>query len=190
MTWQLSRKKKKPPQEKTQKVLAESTGSLQSDVSKHVHGKLTGTEKWCGKRCTSNRDGRSQFKSQSVHQEPSHRRLQEIGYIPGVKPLLNPGQYQRACYLGWGKKNWSKASFQKLTSAFDLEIKVLESDGIVDRRRMQAARHLVWSFHSPWWFGVLCHLPVLFHCSHLPGHFSTWASISPRQYHRLTALMN
>lgn len=80
---------------------------------------------------------------ESVYQEPSHRRVQEIGYIPGVKPLLNPEQHQRRVTWAGGKKNWSEASFQKLTSAFHLEIKVLESDGIVDRRRMQAARHLV-----------------------------------------------
>ncbi len=73
-----------------------------------------------------------------------------------------------------------KSSFQiKENFAFHLEIKVPESGGRVERRRIHVAWSPVWSFHSQWWFGLPCHLLVLVHCvfwvhsqrSHLPGDF-------------------
>ncbi len=58
-----------------------------------------------------------------------------------------------------------KSSFQmKVNFAFNLEIKVPESGGRVERHRIHVAWSPVWSFHSQWWFGMPCHLLVLVHC--------------------------
>ncbi len=58
-----------------------------------------------------------------------------------------------------------KSSFQmKVHFAFNLEIKVPESGGRVERHRIHVAWSPVWSFHSQWWFGLPCHLLVLVHC--------------------------
>ncbi len=70
----------------------------------------------------------------------------------------------------WRKRNWlllsgPKSSFQmKVNFAFNLEIKVPESGGRVERHRIHVAWSPVWSFHSQWWFGLPCHLLVLVHC--------------------------
>ncbi len=57
------------------------------------------------------------------------------------------------------------SSFQmKVNFAFNLEIKVPESGGSVERHRIHVAWSLVWSFHSQWWFELPCHLLVLVHC--------------------------
>ncbi len=71
-----------------------------------------------------------------------------------------------------------KSSFKmKVNFAFNLEIKVPESGGRVERHRILIAWSPVWSFHSQWWFGLPCHLLLLVHCvfqsqrSHLLGHF-------------------
>ncbi len=58
-----------------------------------------------------------------------------------------------------------KSSFQmKVNFAFNLEIKVPESGGRVERHRIHVAWSPVWSFHSQWWFGLPCHLLMLVHC--------------------------
>ncbi len=58
-----------------------------------------------------------------------------------------------------------KSSFQmKVNFAFNLEIKVPESGGRVERYRIHVAWSPVWSFHSQWWFGLPCHLLLLVHC--------------------------
>ncbi len=55
-----------------------------------------------------------------------------------------------------------KSSFQmKAKLAFHLEIKIPESGGRVERHRIHVAWSPVWSFHSQWWFGLPCHLLVL-----------------------------
>ncbi len=70
----------------------------------------------------------------------------------------------------WRKRNGlllsgPKSSFQmKANFAFNLEIKVPESGGRVERHRIHVAWSPVWSFHSQWWFGLPCHLLVLVHC--------------------------
>ncbi len=46
---------------------------------------------------------------------------------------------------------------------FNLETKVLESGGRVEKLTAQVAWSPVLSFHSLWWFGVQCHLLVLVH---------------------------
>ncbi len=72
----------------------------------------------------------------------------------------------------------TKSSFKmKVNFAFNLEIKVPESGGRVERHRIHVAWSPVWSFHSQWWFGLPCHLLLLVHCvfqsqrSYLLGHF-------------------
>ncbi len=69
-----------------------------------------------------------------------------------------------------------KSSFQmKVNVVFHLEIKVPESGGREERHRI----HVLWSFHSQWWFWLPCHLLVLVHCvfwspqsmQHLPGNY-------------------
>ncbi len=47
---------------------------------------------------------------------------------------------------------------------FNLETKVLESGGRVEKLKAQVAWSPVLSFHSLWWFGMQCHLLVLVHC--------------------------
>ncbi len=57
-----------------------------------------------------------------------------------------------------------KSSFKmKVNVAFNLEIKVPESGGRVERHRIHVAWSPVWSFHSQWWFGLPCHLLVFVH---------------------------
>ncbi len=58
-----------------------------------------------------------------------------------------------------------KSSFQmKVHYAFNLEIKVPESGGRVERHRIHVAWSPLWSFHSQWWFGLPRHLLVSVHC--------------------------
>ncbi len=47
---------------------------------------------------------------------------------------------------------------------FNLETKVLESGGRVEKLIAQVAWSPGLRFHSLWWFGVQCHLLVLVHC--------------------------
>ncbi len=109
----------------------------------------------------------SELKLESVHQESPRS---DIFRKRATKPLLK--QKHRQKHLTWDneKKNWtvaqwSKALFQmKVNLAFNLEIKVPESGGRVERHRIHVAWSPVWSFHSQWWFGLPCHLLVLIHC--------------------------
>ncbi len=76
------------------------------------------------------------------------------GVLPGLKR-------RRTGLLPSGPKS----SFQmRASSVFHLETKVLESGGRVEKLIAQVAWSPVFSFHSPWWFGVQCHLLVLVHC--------------------------
>ncbi len=66
----------------------------------------------------------------------------------------------------WRKRTqWSKVLFSdesKICISFGN--KVPDSGGRVERHRFHVAWSPVWSFHSQWWFGLPCHLPVLVHC--------------------------
>ncbi len=183
---------------KSQRVITERCGCLQSAVSKHIECKVDWKEELGRKRCTSNRDDcklentvkQSWFKHLwELHKEWTEagvsasrvttlRRLQEKGY----QATSEPETTSEASYLGCGEKELSgpKSSFQmKVNFAFHLEIKVPESGGRVERHRIHVAWSPVRSFHSQWWFGLPCHLLVLVHCvfwvhsqrSHLPGNF-------------------
>ncbi len=121
---------------------------------------------------------RSELKLQSVHQESPRS---DIFKKRATKPLL------KQKHLTWAKekKDWTVAQWSKVlfsdesTFAFNLEIKLPESGGRVERRRIHVAWSPVWSFHSQWRFGLRCYLLVLVHCvsevhsqrSHLPGNF-------------------
>ncbi len=88
----------------------------------------------------------------------THRRVKEFGYFRGILPLL---RRRRTGLLPSGPKS----SFQMRASfEFNLESKVLESGGRVEKLIAQVAWSPVLSFHSLWWFGVQCHLLVLVHC--------------------------
>ncbi len=97
----------------------------------------------------------------SRHQEPPHtdvsRNLATV-VIRGVLPGL---RRRRTGLLPSGPKS----SFQMRASfVFNLETKVLESGGRVEKLIAQVAWSPVLSFHSLWWFGVQWHLLVLVHC--------------------------
>ncbi len=111
---------------------------------------------------------RSGLKLESVHQESPRS---DVFRKRATKPLLNQRQRQKRLTWAVEKKNWTvlwsgpKSSFQmKVNFAFNLEIKVPESGGRVERHRIHVAWSPVWSFHSQWWFGLPCHLLVLVHC--------------------------
>ncbi len=155
--------------------------------SKIVVAKLTGRKNLGRKRCTSNRDDcklentvkQSWFKHLwELHKEWTEagisasrvttlRRLQEKGY----QATSEPETTSEASYLGCGEKELDCCSVVqsplfrfKVNFAFNLEIKVPESGGRVERHRIHVAWSPVWSFHSQWWFGLPCHLLVLVHC--------------------------
>ncbi len=118
---------------------------------------------------------RSGLKLESVHQESPRS---DVCRKRATKPL-EPETTSEASYLGCGEKEVSgpKSSFQmKVNFAFNLEIKVPESGGRVERHRVHVAWSPVWSFHSQWWFGLPCHSAGVGFLkssqrSHLPGNF-------------------
>ncbi len=61
---------------------------------------------------------------------------------------------------------------------FNLESKVLESGGRVEKLIAQIAWSPVLSFHSLWWFGVQCHLLVL-------AHYVFWKPTSLHAYQEI-----
>ncbi len=97
----------------------------------------------------------------SRHQEPPHtdvsRNLATV-VVRGVLPGL---RRRRTGMLPSGPKSYflMRASF-----VFNLETKVLESGGRVEKLIAQVAWSPVLSFRSLWWFGVQRHLLVLVHC--------------------------
>ncbi len=152
----------------------------QSAVSKHVNRKLS-EMKQCGrKRCTTNQENcslmrivnkidsrtwvnftRNGLKLGSRHQEPPHTDVSRNLSTVVVRGVL-PGQRRRRTGL---LHSGPKSSFQMRASfVFNLETKVLESGGRVEKLKAQVAWSPVLSFHSLWWFGVKCHLLVLVHC--------------------------
>ncbi len=105
---------------KSQKVITERCGCLQSAVSKHIKCKVDEGRIWVGKGAqatgmtaslriqSSKADSntwesftRSELKLESVHQEsPTFRRLQEKGY----QATSEPETTSEASYLGCGEK--------------------------------------------------------------------------------------
>ncbi len=97
----------------------------------------------------------------SRHQEPPHTDVSRNLATVVVRGVL-PGLRRRRTGL---LPSGPKSSFQMRTSfVFNLETKVLESGGRVEKLIAQVAWSPVFIFHSLWWFGVQCHLLVLVHC--------------------------
>ncbi len=171
---------------KSQRVITERCGCLQSAVSKHIKCKVDWKEEfgYKGAQATgmtaslriqsSKADSntcesftRSGLKLESVHQESPRS---DVFRKRATKPLLN--QRQRQKHLTWyvEKKNWTVAQWSKVLfsdeSKFCISFgnKVPESGGRVERHRIHVAWSPVWSFHSQWWFGLPCNLLVLVHC--------------------------
>ncbi len=89
----------------------------------------------------------------------THRRVKEFGYSCCQRRLTWAKKKKN-----WTVAQWSKVLFQMRASfVFNLETKVLESGGRVEKLIAQVAWSPVLSFHSLWWFGVQCHLLVLVH---------------------------
>ncbi len=170
---------------KPQTFIAKEAGCSQSAVSKHVNRKLSGRKKCGRKRCTTNERTaalwglsskidsriwvnftRNGLRLGSRHQEPPHTvvvflLLSHSWTTDNVRGIL-PGLRRRRTGL---LPSGPKSSFQKRASfVFNLETKVLESGGRVEKLIAQVAWSPVLSFHSLWWFGVQCHLLVLVHC--------------------------
>ncbi len=110
---------------------------------------------------------RSGLKLESVHQESPRS---DVFRKRATKPLLKQKHCQK--HLTWAveKKNWTVAQWSKVlfsdesTFCISFGNKVPESGGRVESHRIHVAWSPVWSFHSQWWFGLLCHLLVLVHC--------------------------
>ncbi len=136
--------------------------------------------------CTSNRDDRklenTVKQSRFKHLGELHKEWTEAGVsasrVTTLRHLQEKG-YQafwnrnivRSIFPGLRRKRTGlllsgpKPSFQmKVHFVFHLEIKVPESGERVERHIIHVAWSPVWSFHSQWWFGLLCHLLVLVHC--------------------------
>ncbi len=115
---------------KSQKVITERCGCLQSAVSKHINAKLTGRKNWVGKvakstgmtaslRIQSSKAQsntwesftRSGLKLESVHQESPRS---NIFRKRATKPLLNQRPHQK--HLTWAveKNNWTVAQWSKV----------------------------------------------------------------------------
>ncbi len=173
---------------KPQTFIAKEAGCSQSAVSNR---KLRGRKKWGRKRCTTKQREpqpwmrivkKNQFKNlDELHKEwteagvkasraTTHRRAKEFVY---------------SCLLGLRRRtglltSGPKSSFQMREGfVFNLETKVLESGGRVEKLIGQVAWSPVLSFHSLWWFGcnVICWCwAIVFYenqqnCTRLPWHF-------------------
>ncbi len=159
---------------KPQTFIAKEAGCSQSAVSKHVNRKLSEKDaqptEWTAALwgLSSKIDSRiwvnftrNGLRLVSRHQDPPHtdmsRNLATV-VIRGVLPGL---RRKRTGLLPSGPKS----SFQMRASfVFNFETKIIESGGRVEKLIAQVAWSPVLSFYSLWWFGVQCHLLVLFHC--------------------------
>ncbi len=143
---------------KPQTFIAKEAGCSHSAVSKHVNRKLSGRKKCGRKRCTTNRENLMRIVRIWVNFTRNGLRLgMEFGY----------SCLQRR--LTWAKekkyRTVAQSSFQMRASfVFNLETKILESGGRVEKLIAQVSWSPVLSLHSVWWFGVQCHLLVLVHC--------------------------
>ncbi len=166
---------------KPQTFIAKEAGCSQSAVSKHVNRKFMWKEKVWKKKdaqptertaalwgLSSKIDSRiwvnftrNVLRLGSRHQEPPHTDMSRNLATVVIRGVL-PGLRRRRTGL---LPSDPKSSFQMRASfVFHLETKVLESGGRVEKLIAQVAWSPVLSFHSLWWFGVQCHLPLLVHC--------------------------
>ncbi len=102
---------------------------------------------------------RNELRLGSRHQEPPHTDVSRNLATVVIRGVL-PGLRRRTGLLPSGPTS----SFQmKASFVFNLETKVLESGGRVEKLLAQVSWSAVLSFHSLWWFGVQCLLLVLVH---------------------------
>ncbi len=162
---------------KPQTFIAKEAGCWQSAVSKHVNRKLSGRKKM-----------HNQLREPQPYEDCQAKSIQEFGWTsqemdwgwgqgintPHPPPIdvsrnltavvvrgVLPGLRRRTGLLPSGPKS----SFQMRASfVINLETKVLESGGRVEKLIAQVPWSPVLSFHSLWWFEVQCHLLVLVHC--------------------------
>ncbi len=118
-----------------------------------LNAKLTGRNKLCRKMCTSNRDGckleNTVKQSRFNHLGELHKESTEAGCSASRVTTLRHLQEQgyKATSEAWAKekKNWTVAQWSnvlfqmKVHFAFNLEIKVPESGGRVERHRIHVA---------------------------------------------------
>ncbi len=151
MTWQWSRRWSLTHSTKRVShrglLLKGGGGGVQEVLYQSIlNAKLTGRKKLGRKMCTSNRDDR---KLENTVKQSRFKHLWELHkeWTEASKPLLK--QKQRQKHLTWAKEKRTelflsgpKSSFQmKVNLAFNLEIKVPESGGRVERHRI----HVAWS---------------------------------------------
>ncbi len=166
---------------KPQTFIAKETGCSKIAVSKHVNRKLSirksveekdaqSTERTAAymrivkqnwfKNLGELHKGWTEagVKASRVHHTQTVSRNLTTVVVRGVLPGL---RRRRTGLLPSGPNS----SFQMRASfVFNLETKLLESGGRVEKLIAQVAWSPVLSFHSLWWFGVQCHLLVLVHC--------------------------
>ncbi len=156
---------------KTQTFIAKEAGS------KHVNRELSGRKK-CGRKiCTTNRENRSLMRifKQNWFENLGelHKEWTEAGVKASRAPHTDVSRnlatvVVRGVLPGLRRRRTGllpKVLFSDESSfVFNLETKVLESGGRVDKLIAQVAWSPVLSFHSLLWFGVQCHLLVLVHC--------------------------
>ncbi len=172
---------------KSQRVITERCGCLQSAVSKHIKCKVDWEEEFGWEKVhkqqgwpqaweysqakliqTLGRASQGVDWSWSQCIKSHHAQTSSGKGLPShfwtrynVRSIL-PGLWRKRTGL---LLSGPKSSFQiKVHFAFHLEIKVPESGGRVERHRIHVAWSPVWSFHSQWWFGVPWRLLVLVHC--------------------------
>ncbi len=182
---------------KPQTFIAKEAGCSQSAVSKHVNGKLSGRKKCGRKRCTTNRENRSLMRIVKQNRFKNlgelHKEWTEAGVKASRAPHTDvsrnlatvvirgilPGLRRRRTGL---LPSGPKSSFQMRASfVFNLETKVLESGGRVEKLIAQVAWSPVLSFQSVMIWGAmstagvgigpLCFFENQHHCTRLPRHF-------------------
>ncbi len=171
---------------KSQRVITERVAVQGVLYQSMLNAKLTGRKKLGRKMCTSNKDDRKLDNmvrqavsntwraSQGVNwswsqcikshhvQTYSGKALPSHFWNRNIVRRILPGLRRKITCL---RLSGPKSSFQmKVNVAFNLEIKVPEFGGRVERHRIHVAWSPVGSFHSQWWFGLPCHLLVLVHC--------------------------
>ncbi len=157
---------------KPQTFIAKEAGCSQSAASKHVNRKLTKEKVWKKNMHNQPREPQPyedcQAKSDSIiwvnftknglrlgsrHQEPPHTDVSRNLATVVVRGILPGLRRRRTGPLPSGPKS----SFQTRASfVFHLETKVLGSGGRVEKLIAQVAWSPVLSFHSLWWFEVIC----------------------------------
>lgn len=125
-------------EDKPQKAILEKAGCLQSTVSKHIHGKLTGREEFVRKkkeRLWEDSQTKTNWElggaSQELYQDLHYRHFQKMSYNCHMLSISHSWtNHQKHVKRIKEKKNWTVAQwsniliYMKVNFAFNLEIKV------------------------------------------------------------------